>query len=116
PPTGWPRPATRSSSPGPGRPTTSARRRMTDGTGKPAPGPEPDDADFELWNPLFGDDSQSLAELVNRLLDKGVVITGDVTISIAGVDLVYLGLNAVLTSVSTARDQLHRDVGTADHR
>lgn len=70
------------------------------------------DADAELWDTMFGDDSQSLAELVNRLLDKGVVITGDVTISIAGVDLVYLGLNAVLTSVTTARRQLARDVGT----
>ncbi len=76
----------------------------------------PADSDPELWEAMFGDDSQSLAELVNRLLDKGVVITGDVTISIAGVDLVYLGLNAVLTSISTARRQLSRDVGGAGHR
>lgn len=70
--------------------------------------PRADDED--LWDEVFGQDSQSLAELVNRLLDKGVVITGDVTISIAGVDLVYLGLNAVLTSVATARTQLSRPV------
>jgi hypothetical protein len=44
-----------------------------------------------------------LAELVNRVLDRGAVITGEVLISVAGVDLVYLGLQVVLTSVETAR-------------
>lgn len=64
--------------------------------------------DHELWGDDLGDVDHSLVDLVNRLLDKGVVITGDVMISVAGVDLVYLGLNAVLTSVSTAREQLRR--------
>jgi gas vesicle structural protein len=50
-------------------------------------------------------DELSLAELVNRVLDKGVVITGDVTISVAGVDLVYLGLRVMLTSVETATNR-----------
>lgn len=59
----------------------------------------------------FSQDPHSLVDLVNRLLDKGVVITGDITISVAGVDLVYLGLNAVLTSVQTARDHLGRSLG-----
>lgn len=45
----------------------------------------------------------ALVDLVNRVLDRGVVIHGSLTISVAGVDLVYVGLNAVLTSVSTAR-------------
>ena len=45
------------------------------------------------------------------LLDRGVVISGDVTISVAGVDLVYLGLNALLTSVSTAQHHLDRPIG-----
>jgi hypothetical protein len=54
----------------------------------------------------------SLVELVNRVLDRGVVVNGDVTISVAGVDLVYLGLNALLTSVSTARRTL-RSTGPA---
>ncbi len=60
------------------------------------------------WSHVFGGDESSLLDLVNRVLDKGVVITGEVTISVAGVDLVYLGLNAVLTSVSTARLSLGR--------
>ncbi len=45
----------------------------------------------------------SLTEMVSRVLDKGAVISGDVMISVAGIDLVYLGLQVVLTSVETAR-------------
>ena len=43
----------------------------------------------------------SLLELVDRLLHKGVVLAGEATISVAGVDLIYLGLNVVLASVQT---------------
>jgi hypothetical protein len=41
----------------------------------------------------------SALELVDRLLDKGVVLAGEATISVAEVDLVYLGLNLVLSGV-----------------
>ncbi len=44
-----------------------------------------------------------LVELVDRLLNRGVVLTGELTISVAGVDLVYLGLSVVLSSVETIR-------------
>lgn len=57
---------------------------------------------------LPGEGPRSLVELVNRVLDRGVVVAGDVTISVAGVDLVYLGLNALLTSVSTMRRSMQR--------
>ena len=50
-----------------------------------------------------GDDQLSLAELVNRVLDRGAVISGDVVISIAGVDLVYVGLRVLLSSVESMR-------------
>lgn len=43
----------------------------------------------------------TLLDLVDHVLNKGVVLTGEATISLAGVDLVYLGLNVVLASVST---------------
>ena len=43
----------------------------------------------------------SLLELVDRLLYKGVVLAGRATISVAGVDLIYLGLNVVLSAVET---------------
>ena len=43
----------------------------------------------------------SLLELVDRLLNKGVVLAGEATISVAGIDLIYLGLNVVLGAVDT---------------
>jgi hypothetical protein len=54
----------------------------------------------------------TLVELVDRILDKGVVLTGDITLSVAGIDLVYVSLRALLASVETAaaarRDSLER--------
>lgn len=38
----------------------------------------------------------ALVDLVDRLIGGGVVVTGDVVLSLAGVDLVYLGLRLVL--------------------
>ena len=48
-------------------------------------------------------DEISLLELADRLLNRGVVLTGEATISVAGVDLIYLGLNVVLTAVENLR-------------
>lgn len=45
----------------------------------------------------------ALCEVLDRVLNKGVVLAGSVVISVAGVDLLYLGLQAVLTSVEAAR-------------
>ena len=46
------------------------------------------------------DDDLYLIDLLDRLLAGGVVITGDVTISLAGVDLVQISLRALISSVS----------------
>ena len=53
----------------------------------------------------------TLLDLADRLLDKGVSISGDIVISVAGVDLVYLSLRALLASVDTAMG-LHLAPGT----
>jgi len=45
----------------------------------------------------------SLCEVLDRVLNKGVVVSGEATISVADIDLVYLGLQLVLTSIETAR-------------
>jgi hypothetical protein len=45
----------------------------------------------------------SLCETLDRVLNKGAVIVGDVMISVADIDLIYLGLQVILTSVETAR-------------
>jgi len=43
----------------------------------------------------------TLLETLDHLLDRGVVIAGEATISIGDVDLLYLGLNVVLANVDT---------------
>jgi TRC40/GET3/ArsA family transport-energizing ATPase len=48
-------------------------------------------------------DRVSLCEALDRVLNKGAVVSGEVTIAVAGVELVYLGFELVLTSVETAR-------------
>jgi hypothetical protein len=49
-----------------------------------------------------GESDISLLEILDHVLNSGVVIHGSLVISLAGVDLVYVGLNVVLTSVETA--------------
>lgn len=45
----------------------------------------------------------TLCEALDRVLNKGAVVLGEVTISVANVDLIYLGLQLVLTSIDTCR-------------
>jgi hypothetical protein len=46
-----------------------------------------------------GLERSGLVDLLDRLLDTGVAATGDVTLAVAGVDLVHLQLRALLASV-----------------
>jgi len=48
----------------------------------------------------------TLSEALDRLLTKGAVLKGEITISIANVDLVYLGFHVLLASVDTARTMM----------
>lgn len=43
----------------------------------------------------------SLCEAIDRLLNKGAVLTGEIVISVADIDLLYLGVNLILASVET---------------
>jgi hypothetical protein len=45
----------------------------------------------------------SLLETLDHLLDRGVVIAGEATISIGDVDLLYLGLNIVLANMDAMK-------------
>jgi gas vesicle protein GvpA/GvpJ/GvpM family len=45
------------------------------------------------------DEPLILSDLLNRVLDKGVVISGEVMIAVAGVDLVRLDLRLLLVAV-----------------
>jgi hypothetical protein len=44
----------------------------------------------------------AILDLLDRALDKGVLLWGELVISVADVDLVYVGLKALLCSVDTA--------------
>lgn len=55
--------------------------------------------------PRLGNDA-SLVDLLDRVLDRGVVISGDVILSVAGVDLVHLGVRLVLKSIDGDEGQL----------
>ncbi|GAA4832134.1 gas vesicle protein [Saccharopolyspora rosea] len=54
---------------------------------------------------LRGPRDVALVDLLDRLLAGGVVITGDVTISLAEVDLVRVSLRAIISSVQRAAEQ-----------
>jgi hypothetical protein len=61
---------------------------------------------------LTTDREVSLVEILDRALGAGVVLTGDVTISLADVDLVYLSLRLLVGSVGTiehGRDDIDAD-------
>jgi hypothetical protein len=45
---------------------------------------------------------ESLADVLDRLLDTGVVLDGQIVLSVAGVDLVHVGLRALVASVDSA--------------
>ncbi|WP_322937909.1 gas vesicle protein [Nocardioides bizhenqiangii] len=47
----------------------------------------------------------ALVDLLDRLLGTGVVISGDVVISLAGVDLVQVQLHALISSVRAEMTQ-----------
>ena len=47
-------------------------------------------------------DETSLLDILDHVLNAGVIIRGNLVISLAGVDLVYVGLDVILTSVETA--------------
>ena len=46
----------------------------------------------------------TLLDLLDRILYRGVIIYGDITLSVADVDLVYLSLKVLLTSVGRAEE------------
>ncbi len=48
-------------------------------------------------------DQVSLCEVLDRILNKGAVIVGEIVISVADVDLIYLSVQVVISSVETAR-------------
>lgn len=69
---------------------------------------------------LESSEDGSLLELVDHLLNQGVVLTGEVVLGLADVDLIYLRLNVLLCAAdrvlgeSAAASPASADAGTAD--
>jgi hypothetical protein len=51
---------------------------------------------------LLGEPRVELSEVLNHILDKGVVLRGEVMLAVADIDLVQLDLGLLLTAVETA--------------
>lgn len=64
----------------------------------------------------FAQDAElSLLETLDHVLSRGLVITGEITISVADIDLIFVGLNVLVSSVETAHEVLRergrREIG-----
>jgi gas vesicle structural protein len=57
---------------------------------------------------VVDNESLELSDLINRVLDKGAVIAGSVTISVGDIDLIQLDLTVVLTAIETVRSAERR--------
>jgi hypothetical protein len=51
---------------------------------------------------IFGDERLELADLLSHVLDKGVVLKGEVMLAVADIDLIRLDVGLLLTAVETA--------------
>lgn len=50
----------------------------------------------------------SLLETLDHVLNRGLVIAGEITIAVADVDLIFVGLNVLLSSVETANEVIRK--------
>jgi len=60
---------------------------------------------------IAGQQRFSLLELLDRILDKGVMVKGEVLLSVAEVDLIYLNVGLLLSSVKTVEEAAKRGGG-----
>ena len=54
--------------------------------------------------PPIGSRDVTLLELLDRLVDNGVVLHGDITLAVADIDLVHVSLRALISSVGTLQE------------
>ena len=50
----------------------------------------------------------SMLETLDHVLNRGLVIAGEITISVADIDLIFVGLNVMVSSVETAQEVLRK--------
>ncbi len=59
-------------------------------------------------------DQLSLVDILDHVLNQGVIVRGNLVLSLAGVDLVYIGLDVILTSIETAMRHMNATSGLSD--
>ena len=64
------------------------------------------DSGAVVFTDQSGCDQLSLVDILDHVLNQGIMIRGNLVISLAGVDLVYVGLDVMLTSIETAMRHL----------
>jgi len=50
----------------------------------------------------------SLLETLDHVLNRGLVIAGEITIAVADIDLIFVGLNVLVSSVETANEVIRK--------
>jgi len=67
-------------------------------------------ADFDqiLVGEEWESNELSLLETLDHVLNRGLVIAGEITISVANIDLIFIGLNVMVSSVETAQEVLRK--------
>lgn len=71
---------------------------------------QPSDAELVL-----GDEDTSLLDIVDNVLNKGVVLSGDLTIGLAQVDLIYARLSLLLCAADRVMPQENVDFMERHH-
>ena len=54
----------------------------------------------------------SLLETLDHVLNRGLVIAGEITIAVADIDLIFIGLNVLVSSVETANEVIRNREAT----
>jgi gas vesicle protein GvpA/GvpJ/GvpM family len=54
----------------------------------------------------------SLLETLDHVLNRGLVIAGEITIAVADIDLIFVGLNVLVSSVETANEVIRKRQAT----
>jgi gas vesicle protein GvpA/GvpJ/GvpM family len=70
------------------------------------------DIDQILVGEEWEDTDLSLLETLDHVLNRGLVIAGEITISVADIDLIFVGLNVIVSSVETANEVLRKREAT----
>jgi hypothetical protein len=63
-------------------------------------------ADEELEQLLDEESELSLLETLDHVLNRGLVLAGEITIAVADIDLIFVGLNILVSSAETAQEVL----------